>query len=299
CKLIIQGIKSIPNCEVIHLSSICYPPSLIFALWSILLKKKVIWSPRGEFAPEAVQNNKLKKILFSTIRFLFRKKVIFHATSNKELSEIKEVISPNKTVVLPNYMELPLPLPYDPSEKYLLYVGRINRIKAIHKLILALSQSDTFKNSDFKLKIAGDTTTFKDYYIELVQLISELGLSSKVEFLGRIDGEKKTQLYANAYFFFLVSESENFGNVVIEAMSQGTPVVTSYGTPWKELQGKRIGYHVENTPAILAKTIDEVLSISPLEYLQLRQKVKRYCTENYSIQTNVDKWIQVYKSVLL
>lgn len=40
----------------------------------------------------------------------------------------------------------------------------------------------------------------------------------------------------------LVSESENFGNVIIEALSQGTPVIASCGTPWAEIEKKNAGF---------------------------------------------------------
>ena len=295
-KVIISGLKAIPKVDVVHLSSVCFIPSFIFAVWATILRKKVFWSPRGELAKEAQNGSKMKKIYFRAIKFCFRKGVKFHVTSEKELEELNAILNPYKSILLPNYMEFPDEQDRDSKEKYFLYLGRINKIKALHKLVLGLSKSNSFIKSEYKLKIAGDTTTFKEYYEELVRLISTLGLEDRVEFIGRVDGQEKQRLYANAYFFFLVSESENFGNVVIEAMSQGTPAVTSLGTPWYSLEKRRLGYHIKNSPEVISDVIDRVLSISQSDYEQLRQDVKEYCRGEFSIYSNIEKWIHAYNS---
>ena len=43
---------------------------------------------------------------------------------------------------------------------------------------------------------------------------------------------------------------KNFGNVVLEALAEGTPVVTSKGTPWQDLENEKAGFWVENTSKI-------------------------------------------------
>ena len=70
-----------------------------------------------------------------------------------------------------------------------------------------------------------------------------------------MEGEEKYKLYANAYFSILVSHSENFGNVVIEALSQGTPVIASKGTPWEQL-AEKAGFWIDNDENSIACCID-------------------------------------------
>ena len=41
------------------------------------------------------------------------------------------------------------------------------------------------------------------------------------------------------------SDFENFGNAIVEAMSSGLSVVTTTGTPWKELSSAGAGWCVE------------------------------------------------------
>lgn len=61
----------------------------------------------------------------------------------------------------------------------------------------------------------------------------------------------------------MVSHSENFGNVIIlESLSQGTPVVASKGTPWEELNINNAGYWIDNSPDNIGQTIDKLISMS-------------------------------------
>ena len=58
-----------------------------------------------------------------------------------------------------------------------------------------------------------------------------------VRFLGFVPGDDLPALYAAASVFAYPSEREGFGLPVVEAMAQGTPVVTSAGTATEEVAG--------------------------------------------------------------
>jgi len=60
---------------------------------------------------------------------------------------------------------------------------------------------------------------------------------SDIVFTGPVYGADKDALYRKADLFVLPTYSENFGVVVIEALAQGCPVITTKGTPWAELLG--------------------------------------------------------------
>jgi len=179
----------------------------------------------------------------------------------------------------------------------LLYLGRIAPIKALDKLLLGLAKSDSFIQSNFILLIAGGVENqFGDYY-EKIQLIiqnKEL-LKNKIIFLGNVEGAEKYKLYANAFFTLLVSDSENFGNVVVESLSQGTPVIASKGTPWQKLEDKKAGFWINNNVEDIANCIDEVLKIENKEYQQIRNNAYNYGLE-FDVHTNIDKWINVIKN---
>jgi glycosyltransferase involved in cell wall biosynthesis len=133
----------------------------------------------------------------------------------------------------------------------------------------------------------------------LVSLISTLGLDDKVKFVGEKFNREKEQFLNDAYILVLPSESENFGNVVTEALSQSTPVIASTGTPWHILKDKNVGWWVDNHPESLKKAIDEALSLSESEYLFKCKKSRELVLDKYNISTSPDnRWIQLYESIL-
>jgi len=63
------------------------------------------------------------------------------------------------------------------------------------------------------------------------------GIDGDVRFLGFVPAAELPALYAAATVFAYPSETEGFGLPVLEAMAQGTPVVTSRGTATEEVAG--------------------------------------------------------------
>lgn len=295
-KVIWHSIKELRNCDALLLSSIFYLPSLFIAFFAAFTSKKIIWSPRGELFESALKGKKIKILYIKLLRLFFTKRSIFHATSPDEQNCIKKYFGNRvKVVVIPNYIELPEKQNrVDDKDNYFLYVGRIAPIKALDKLILGLAKSKSFMRSNYKLLIAGGVEKQFERYFEQLQLIlkNNESLKEKVIFLGDVEGEEKYKLYANAYFSILVSHSENFGNVVIEALSQGTPVIASKGTPWKQLAEKKAGFWIDNDENSIACCIDVALKMGNEEYQRTRSNAYEFSKE-FDIYTNIDNWIKV------
>src|SRR5581483_2356165 len=81
------------------------------------------------------------------------------------------------------------------------------------------------KVPDVPLVIAGNDD--EGYQPKLAELARSLGVSDRVIFLGPVRDIHKWALYERAELFILPSYSENFGNVVAEAMAMGCPVVVT------------------------------------------------------------------------
>lgn len=296
--LVKTSLKFIPKIDIVHFSSLFYWPNLILAFVAIFYKKKIVWSPRGEASYRALMyGSKFKKLYLSIIKFILKRRIVFHATSEKEKSDIVNTFGIDiRTIQIPNYMEFKIRL-ISESQNYFLFVGRLHPIKAIDNLIYSLAKCNDFLNSNFTLKIAGDidgTIDSKKYKIYLQQIIVNLNISNKIEFIGSIDSNKE-KVYCNAYFLVLPSHSENFGNVVIESLSQGTPVIASKGTPWEILEETKSGFWTANDTLSLAEIISKCINLSIEEYEIYRKNASQVAYNQFDVYSNIDKWVSVYK----
>jgi glycosyltransferase involved in cell wall biosynthesis len=110
---------------------------------------------------------------------------------------------------------------------YLLWVGTIEPRKNLTRLIEAFATLD----HDLDLALAGPAGWNED----LERLLP--GMRDRVRILGFVAERELGALYGGATAFCFPSLLEGFGFPVLEAMVQGTPVVTSSGTSTEEIAG--------------------------------------------------------------
>lgn len=106
------------------------------------------------------------------------------------------------------------------GEIKLLSIGRLEKGKRFDRL-LNVAKALKEQNLAFSLSIAG-SGRLKD---ELIRKRNALGLQKDVNFLGKVDDVQ--ELYDTHDIFLLTSDHEGTPNVLLEAMSCGTPVVTA------------------------------------------------------------------------
>src|SRR5690554_5059543 len=293
-----QSLQTLKTTDVVQFSSLFYPPTLPILLMAILSNKAIVMSPRGELYQAAVSQKAFKKKIWLAVIKQFQNKINFHATNNFELNIINKTFPKAKsTIVIPNYIEM--------SEKYntdinnnLVFVGRINPIKNIHILISAIAEVNKLYPSA-KLDIIGSARLEYEvaYMQTLKEQIKELALEKVVTFKGHLDGEAKHQAIAASKALILPSKSENFGNVVLEALAQGTPVIASKNTPWQLLEKHKAGAWIEGEVVPLAKRLQELLSLDKTAYTQMRDNAYELCKSKFDIKTNIHIWENYYKKI--
>lgn len=293
-----ESFKKLFHCDAVHLTSVFNTGSLFMAFCSTLVGKPLVWSPRGEFDKEAlIYSFHKKKWVLWLVKRVFAKKVFFHATSPMEWFDIKNVMGDKVQIIeIPNYMELPEKRCTKSSERYILFIGRIHPIKAVDNLIRAIGLSKKFTASGFSLWIAGND---KNEYADSLKAMAEsLNITHNVKFIGHVEGQEKQELYAGAHFTLMPSHTENFGNVVIESLAQGTPVIASTGTPWEKLEEKKAGFWCGNEPAELSRQIERAIEMNEEEYKQYRKNAFQLATQEYNIYENIHIWIEAYEKLI-
>jgi glycosyltransferase involved in cell wall biosynthesis len=159
-----------------------------------------------------------------------------------------------------------------PSGARILTVGRLKRVKNQALLLRALAQ---IRCAAPRLMIVGDG----ELEAELSALAAELGIADRVIFAGfQAD---PSAFYRTADLFVLSSNFEGFGNVIVEAMAAGTPVVSTDcpSGPAEILGGGKFGTLVPvGDAASLAAAISGALRTTPNADL-LRARARDFAPE--------------------
>ncbi|MGI6353593.1 MAG: glycosyltransferase [Lentisphaeria bacterium] len=117
---------------------------------------------------------------------------------------------------------------------------------------------------------------------------------------------QKTFFTAYADLFVLPSYSENFGVVVVDALAHGVPVITTKGTPWKELLGSdatlhaggRCGWWIDIGAEPLANALAEAMSMTDENRTALGENGRKLVAEKYTWTAVGKKLAQGYQEVL-
>jgi glycosyltransferase involved in cell wall biosynthesis len=112
---------------------------------------------------------------------------------------------------------------YALPERYLLFVGTVEPRKNLRGLVEAIARLE----QPLPLVVAG-AEGWGDV---------DIPTGGEIRFIGFVPAEDLGGLYAGAEVFCYPSEREGYGLPVLEAMAQGTPVVTSRGTATEEAAG--------------------------------------------------------------
>jgi len=284
---------------IFHIHGVWMYPQFIAAKVALKYKIPFIISPHGMYEPWLWLNGTLKKKFY--FKFLaepiFSKSKAIHAITNEENQNIKRLFPKINVIEIPNLID------YNAfsiiktnsvcAEKYILFMGRIDKKKGIDVLIKAFAK---LKINNLKLIIAGALTSYK---IELDNLISSVNCTDDVIFAGRVTGNEKVELYKNALVFVAPSHSEVIGMVNLEAAVLKVPVITTYQTGLKKEWNTNGGILINSNEDELYLALSEVLSWNHAKRIEMGAKLSRFVFENYSTEKQFKKWVELYKNLSL
>ncbi|MHC4640657.1 MAG: glycosyltransferase [Planctomycetota bacterium] len=253
----------------------------------------------------------LKKQLYLTLigNRVLKGAACLHVASQKEAEGCLEAGFNIPITIIPNGINPKtfekLPNPGDAEDRWpilngrrvILFLSRISREKGLDQCIPAMRDLlDINGFNDVIFVIAGPD--HKGYLATLKELLARYELEKYVFFLGMVQGYEKLALYRRADIFVLPSYSENYGIVVAEALASGTPVVTTTGTPWKELVDIDAGRWVAPERGQLAKALCELLEMPRQTREIMGQRGREMVLERHTWQKAARKLYTVYRCIL-
>jgi glycogen synthase len=126
---------------------------------------------------------------------------------------------------IPNGVDRLALAPREAAPAHLLFVGRLDREqKGVDLLMLALARAVVLLDGEPlpPVVVAGDGP----YRVQAQELAASLGLAERVRFAGRVEGDAKYRLMADAYATLMPSRWETFGMVAVEALAAGSSLIT-------------------------------------------------------------------------
>lgn len=294
----IRHIVEIHKINIIHIHGVWLYPQLAGAIYAVQNKVPFVLSTHGMLQPWLWRKGKIKKkIYFNLIsKKWFSKASVVHAVTSDESMNLRKYFPKNKFIEIPNLIDVDHAsepkITEKPEVRYILYIGRLNKTKGIDLLIKVFSE---IEDNDLKLLIAGG---FNKYKIKLDKLIRIFDRNNKIEFLGTVKGQQKLDLIKNAWVMVSPSYSDVIGLVNLEAASLKTPVITTFNTglkpEWNQNGGKLINPNIDELKQALA----EVLKWTPGKRIEEGEKLFNYVKDQYSWESQLEKWIELYIKVL-
>lgn len=258
-----------------------------------------IVTPRGMLEPWSLSQKKWKKELAWLLyqRNDVQKSACVFTTAEMEAEHVSELGITTCKSVIPNSIETdayPCKISTDVVKKQVLFLSRIHVKKGIELLFEAWKRIH-HDFADWQLLIVGNGEA--EYIHSLENKVESLGLKDCIKILPPVFGEAKIKVYQESALFCLPSFSENFGMVIAEAMSCGTPVITTTNCPWTILNDTKTGWCIDLSVDNLEHALREAMT-SPIDLYEMGHKASKLIYENFDYRSVTRKTLRLYEWLL-
>ncbi|HRW89125.1 MAG: glycosyltransferase [Flavobacteriales bacterium] len=209
------------------------------------LGPKRVVAVRGMLAEGPMRHGALKKRAFLSLARLtgLYRGVRFQATNSEEMADIRRWVGRDAEVrLVPNLpRKVPAQAPGSrvkvPGELRLVSLARI----AVEKNTLLAIEALRGLKGRVRFDLYGpiyDTA----YWERCQQAMDQLPEGVQVTHLGVLPPRDVPAVLAGYHACLMPSAGENFGHTMLEALTQGVPLVTSDRTPWRDLEAEHAGW---------------------------------------------------------
>jgi glycosyltransferase involved in cell wall biosynthesis len=230
-------------------------------------------------------------------RRILARAAAIHATSNMEADNIRRLnFGDVPVLVVPNAVAEPLPATGASAapggKRVLLFLSRIHEKKGVDLLLQAWNEC---RPADWRLLIVGGG---EEQYLARLRHYCSVNDVPDVEFHPHAEGDERERIFREASAFVLPTYSENFGNVVAEALIRGLPVITTTGTPWSEIVARRCGWYIRPMVDELKQVIAEVTHTDPNLLRQMGARGREYVRANFTLPVVRQALLSMYRTAI-
>ncbi|MDH3598508.1 MAG: glycosyltransferase, partial [Candidatus Tectomicrobia bacterium] len=265
--------RNVSQFDIVHIAAVFSHASLAAARACQQHALPYIVRPLGTLAPWSLRQKRVRKrLLWSlAVKQMLQQASAIHYTTLEERRQVEEALGLRHGVVIPLGVDedvLTSPVvsqrfrqhyPALGQHPYILVLSRLHPTKRIDRLLhvfLDLVAQAEFQG--WRLVVAGDG---EDRYVHyLRQLIQERGGETSVLFTGWLDGPMKIAALREAALLAQLSQQENFGLSVAEALACGTPVlISTHVNLADEIRAARAGWVVSLQYHAVRQTLEDIL----------------------------------------
>lgn len=269
------------NPDVIYYNSVF---SIHFTMIPLFLFKyafKTIIAPRGMLGKGALKIKPVKKsiFLFLAKRFLFSKKMLWHASTEFEVKEIRAVFGEKTNVLIAQNMSSPVTdrtqsnTTKESGTLHLVFLSRISEKKNLLFLIEALVHN---LELNVQLDIYGPIED-EAYWKKCNELMNK---DNRLKYAGVVQPHEIAEILQQYHFSVLPTIHENYGHSIAESITSLVPVLVSKNTPWINLVEYNVGYDLELNEKVWLNCINKLISMSQVEYNKMITSCELFSYKN-------------------
>lgn len=243
----------------------------------------VILAPRGEFSEGALALKREKKEFFISFSRLFglHQNIIWHATSDEEVSDIKRVWGSRVNVrMAPNMVDetlggLEALIEKESGVIRAFFLSRVSPKKNLEYALTFLKK--------VRSKVIFDVFGPKEdaaYWSRCEKVASELPNNVVMRYQGAVDVDDVPSVIGKYHLFILPTMGENFGHAIAESLQCGCPVLISDQTPWRGLEERGVGWDLSlDNPDAFVRAVETMADMNDESFKKMQLRVKEFIVE--------------------
>jgi glycosyltransferase involved in cell wall biosynthesis len=297
--------QAVRSSEVVHLHGLWQGHTRRGSRAAARARIPYLVAAHGMAEPWALRHKRWKKRIYLALVEAknLRRASCLHALSRPEITHLRTIAPRTPICFVPNGVdlarfddlparsELEAEFPELEGKFILLFFGRLHVKKGLDLLAGALSRVATDR-ADLHLLIAGnDDGAWPGFRDQMAQL----GLTSRLTYLGHVSGDRARQVWAAADAFILPSYSEGFSMAVLEALACRLPSLITTACHFPELDSANGAIVVTANAEQVSQGLRDLIDRTPQERTGLGENGRRLVEDQYTWDRQAAQLAAVYE----